>query len=79
MVSGTRALLKWVVGEVEREQGSGPKGVDDLWYEGGEQGRGEGGGENSPYVRKHRTSTPSGPLLKEEIEEEKIMQRPGKE
>ena len=26
MVSGTRALLKWVVVEVEGEQGSGPKG-----------------------------------------------------
>ena len=43
-------------------------------YEGGEER-----GENSPYVRKHRTSTPSGPLLKKEKEEEKIMQRPGKE
>ena len=65
--------------KVEGEQGSSPKGVDDLWYEGGEEGRGEGGGENSPYVRKHRTSIPLGPLLKKEKEEEKIMQRPGKE
>ena len=32
MVSGTCALLKWVVGEVEGEQGSGPEGVDDLCF-----------------------------------------------
>ena len=32
MVSGTRALLKWVVGDVEGEQGSGPEGVDDLCF-----------------------------------------------
>ena len=29
-----------------------------------EEERGEVGGENSPYVRKHRSSTPSGPLAK---------------
>ena len=32
MVSDTHALLKWVVGEVEGEQGSGPEGVDDLCF-----------------------------------------------
>ena len=32
MVSGTRALLKKVVVEVEGEQGSGPEGVDDLCF-----------------------------------------------
>ena len=32
MVSGTRALPKLVVVEVEGEQGSGPEGVDDLCF-----------------------------------------------
>ena len=32
MVSGTRALHKLVVVEVEGEQGSGPEGVDDLCF-----------------------------------------------
>ena len=37
-----------------------------LGFEGGDgEGEGEGGeGENSPYVLKHRSLTPSGPLLK---------------
>ena len=32
MVSGTHALLKWVVLEVKGEQGSSSKGVHDLCF-----------------------------------------------
>ena len=35
-----------------------------LGFEGGyEEEEERGGGENSPYVRKHRSLTPLGPLL----------------
>ena len=53
--------------------GFGPQGWDKslkagIWAlrlgEGGYEGEEEGGGENSPYVWKHRSSTPLGPLAK---------------
>ena len=54
MVSDTRALLKWVVGEVGGEQGSGPKGVDDLCF--------HTHGEFSPPPPPPPSSSPSPPL-----------------
>ena len=70
MVSGTRALPKLVVVEVEGGVGQRPRRGRWLmlilfepqdWDLRGRDGGG-GGGENPPYVWKHRSSTPLGPL-----------------